>query len=507
MSSLFMNIVDLSITASYAIIFITTARFLLKKAPKKFSYFLWFIVLFKLIIPITFESNLSIMPITDIDVYSLEDFVSAPTRPIDIDETVVPLDQASIPFTQITAVLWFLTTSAILLYSFTSFNKFRKKLINSHNIKENIYTSDIIKTPFVLGILKPKIYIPTPLKPYEEDYIIEHEKTHIKRYDHIVQLVFFIITCIHWFNPLIWISYNLMTKDMEMSCDEGIISKFGKDIKKDYSTSLLALATPEQSTINKLAFGSNDTKNRIKNVLSYKNPKTLIVTLSLIGISLISVSIISSKTTPLDISLSSDSNPRIIEPIDNDNPSDSNSLCASYEYYEILPDYSYTRDDVAKRIAIESALQRFRKISRGQFNIADAHIYGVYQEKDKIKIFTDILIQGFVLSENIIYPQNGQSVLTAITCTKNKDGSYTVDKYEEANDDAFYGPSIEKFCTMPISKKKIVNLSKEILTRPPFPQESFTFETLLKEHLIKHNKTGVSYLYSEYPKNTYIDLT
>ncbi|MGL5066294.1 MAG: M56 family metallopeptidase [Sarcina sp.] len=478
MSSLFMNIVDLSITASYAIIFITTARFFLKKAPKKFSYFLWFIVLFKLIIPITFESNLSIMPITDIDVYSLEDFVSAPTRPIDIDETVIPLDQASIPFTQITAVLWFLTTSAILLYSFTSFNKFRKKLINSHNIKENIYTSDIIKTPFVLGILKPKIYIPTTLKPYEEDYIIEHEKTHIKRYDHIVQLVFFIITCIHWFNPLIWISYNLMTKDMEMSCDEGIISKFGKDIK-----------------------------NRIKNVLSYKNPKTLIVTLSLIGISLISVSIISSKTTPLDISLSSDSNPRIIEPIDNDNPSDSNSLCASYEYYEILPDYSYTRDDVAKRIAIESALQRFRKISRGQFNIADAHIYGVYQEKDKIKIFTDILIQGFVLSENIIYTQNGQSVLTAITCTKNKDGSYTVDKYEEANDDAFYGPSIEKFCTMPISKKKIVNLSKEILTRPPLPQESFTFEILLKEHLIKNNKTGVSYLYSEYPKNTYIDLT
>jgi beta-lactamase regulating signal transducer with metallopeptidase domain len=144
------------------------------------------------------------MPISPINIYSLEDITSSIPRSINTAITIPPTSpMTSIPFTQITSIIWFLVVIFILSYSFFNFNKFKKTLKTSYNTKDNIYQSDTIKTPFVLGILKPKIYIPVAIKSHEEEYILEHEKIHIKRYDYIIKLIFYITACIHWFNPLI----------------------------------------------------------------------------------------------------------------------------------------------------------------------------------------------------------------------------------------------------------------------------------------------------------------
>ena len=259
--------------------------------------------------------------------------------------------------------------------------------------------------------------------------------------------------------------------------------------------------------INKLAFRSNDVKNRVQNILSYKKPKTLVVCILLVSSSLLGFSLISSATTPLEKTLIPDSDIQTTKITDNVK-TNSSTLSILYEEYESLPDYSYDGDDIAKKIAINSALQRFDKYYKGQFNIADAHIFGVYEEKNKIKIFANINATGFILSDNIVYPQSGYSIPTAITCTKNEDGSYTVDKYEEPKDGSLYAPSIEKFCTMPVSGKRIVDLSKEMVNFSLHSTDKLDqLEINLKNHLTKHNKLGVSYLRYQYPKDTYINLT
>ena len=342
------------------------------------------------------------MPISPINIYSLEDITSSIPRSINTDITIPPTSpMTSIPFTQIISIIWFLVVIFILSYSFFNFNKFKKTLKTSYNTKDNIYQSDTIKTPFVLGILKPKIYIPVAIKSHEEEYILEHEKIHIKRYDYIIKLIFYITACIHWFNPLIWISYNLMTKDIEMSCDEAVISKLGKDIKKDYSNSLLSIAINDQSIINKLAFGSSSIKSRIKNILSYKKPKTIITLILIMTTLLLTFTIISTTSTPSAIDLTPNSNPTIIE-IENNTNLKQDFLPIVYENYESLPDYSYTGDNIAKKIATEVALQKYGKYYKGQFNIVDAHIFDVYQEKNKIKIFANIHIEGFILSNKTV---------------------------------------------------------------------------------------------------------
>ena len=178
------------------------------------------------------------------------------------------------------------TASGGLQYSF--YNQAQKNISTAENITDNIYLLNKIETPFVFGILSPGIYMPSSLSEDEMNYIILHEQTHIKRFDHIIKLLSFFILCIHWFNPLIWAAFFLSAKDMEMSCDEAVIKKLGNGAKKEYSSLLLAL-TGGRKVIGgvPLAFCEGDTKMRIKNVLRYrKQPLKVIVISSVLVISL-----------------------------------------------------------------------------------------------------------------------------------------------------------------------------------------------------------------------------
>jgi len=139
-------------------------------------------------------------------------------------------------------------------------------------VHDNIYETDLIKTPFVLGFLHTKIYIPTGLGEKEMEYVIEHEQTHIKRLEYLIKPVAFLVAFAHWFNPIVWVSYALMARDMELSADESVMKRYDFDIRGSYSNSLLALSAKKSGLLSPLAFGETGVKERVKNVLHYKKP-------------------------------------------------------------------------------------------------------------------------------------------------------------------------------------------------------------------------------------------
>lgn len=287
MSKLFLTVLDMSLMASYVILIVILARLLLKKAPKVISYALWIVVAFRLLIPITLESAYSLMPANNNVNYISHDIIYQQSprinTPIDKVNTFInnslpaPTVESSVNplqiYVEIGSYIWFLVIVSLVVYSLVSILILKRRLKNAKLIKENIFETKKIRTPFVLGLIKPRIYLPIGLTKEERDYIILHEQTHINRKDHIVKMLAFFILSIHWFNPLVWLAFRLMSSDMELSCDERVLKKMDNDIKKPYANSLLTLNT-ERYILNgsPLAFGEGNVKIRIKNVLNYKKP-------------------------------------------------------------------------------------------------------------------------------------------------------------------------------------------------------------------------------------------
>lgn len=283
MDKLFLQIINMSITSSYVILFVLILRFFLKKAPKAFSYGLWAIVFFRLVFPFSFESIFSLISINTKTIPKEIIYSQSPQ----INSGIVAIDRAVnnyLPSPTLAAsvnpmqvwiflgqIIWLLGIGVLIIYTIYTTIRLSKRLKSAKPLYDNVLEAGNIKTPFVFGLVNPKIYLPNGLSQTEMPYIIKHEETHIKRYDHILKFLGFLIVTIHWFNPLVWLSFFLMSKDMELSCDEKVIKEMGTKVKKDYSNSLLSLSTGKRIIGGSpLAFGENNTKGRIKNILNYK---------------------------------------------------------------------------------------------------------------------------------------------------------------------------------------------------------------------------------------------
>lgn len=313
MNKLFLAILNMSLTASYVIIGIMLVRLLLKKAPKVISYALWAVAGFRLMVPFSFQSAFSLIP-----------FKASPI-PQDISAQAVPrinsgistVDEAVssiLPATTSTAnenplqvwlmvftVLWIFGILVMVVYSLVSIIRLKRSLSAATLLNGNIYEADNIKTPFVLGLYKPQIYIPTGLSIDEKRYILLHEQTHIRRHDHIVKFISYLILCVHWFNPLAWAAFLLMGADMEMSCDERVLNELGDDIKKTYSMSLVSFAS-EKRILNgsPLAFGEGGIKERVKNVLKFKKSSRIIIITSVLLVAVLTIGFSMDKASGKD---------------------------------------------------------------------------------------------------------------------------------------------------------------------------------------------------------------
>ena len=298
---------NMSVTASVVIVFVLLARLLLKRAPKIFSYALWAVVLFRLLCPVSITTDFSLLGLFDAPVtettthttaveYIPQDVVHTPAPEVKlpvpgVNQSVneaLPLgdeqtaaDPLEAPVALATLV-WLAGIGVLAAYSVVSLLRLRRKLIGALPLRDNIYLADYIDSPFVMGIFRPKIYLPSSLTEQEQGYIILHEQHHIRRGDHIIKALAFFALCIHWFNPMVWVAFVLSSKDMEMSCDEAVVRKLGEGIRADYSASLLSLATGRRIIAGTpLAFGEGDTKSRIKNLLNWKRAKPAVVFLAL----------------------------------------------------------------------------------------------------------------------------------------------------------------------------------------------------------------------------------
>ncbi|MBQ7954699.1 MAG: hypothetical protein IJ282_03025 [Lachnospiraceae bacterium] len=316
----FISIVNMSLTATVAILAVLLARTMLRRAPKIFSYILWVVVLFRLVCPVSFTADFSIyslLPVSvlqqtgeirqesvnrpygdNMDFVQIIDGLSVQEEPhlntigSDAAENLVtgkeaqsqmlsaqenPKSPAEL-FMQIGSIVWLSGVGILVLYSFVTFVSLKKSLRNAVHVRDNVYTTYNLITPFVCGVIRPRIYLPAGLREEEKRYILLHEQIHIRRGDHLVKLMSFAALCLHWFNPFAWLAFFLSGKDMEMSCDEAVIRKLGSGVKKEYSSSLLALATGRRIISGvPLAFGEGDTGSRIKNVLRYKKPAVILV--------------------------------------------------------------------------------------------------------------------------------------------------------------------------------------------------------------------------------------
>jgi len=309
MEALFLKILNMSITASYVILAVIFIRLLLKRAPKKYSYLLWSVVLFRLVCPVSFSSIFSIFQTKLFDMTAAlgSGGASLSFIPADIGYMKTPRVTVGIPamnsiisgslppaapyvsvnplqiWISLGAVLWCTGIAVLLVYCIVTYIRLKHHVGTAVRLESNVFESDKIRSPFILGFVMPGVYIPFGLGMQERAYILRHEKFHLKRKDHLIKPLSFCMLIIHWFNPLVWLAFVLMTKDMEMSCDEKVLSETGTDIVHDYSTSLLAFAANRRfPAASPLAFGEAGIRERVKNILRFKTQKKWVIVLTAI---------------------------------------------------------------------------------------------------------------------------------------------------------------------------------------------------------------------------------
>ena len=289
----FTDLLDLNLTASIVILFVLCVRQFLKGAPKIFSYALWGIVLLRLLVPFSIESPVSFVPertefSSMVDVNEALPAIQFETPADRADnqwrqETTAPGEPlvqtyGSMDATTYLTFAWLTGIAGMTVYSMVSYWKLRRKVRFSVPLRKGIRIADDIDSPFVMGMLRPTIYLPGTLADSERRYIIAHERHHIRRGDHIFKALGFLALTIHWFNPLVWLSFHFASRDMEMSCDEAVIRKMGEAFRADYSATLLNLATGHRAfTGTPLAFGEDDTAGRVRNLAKWKKPKRWII--------------------------------------------------------------------------------------------------------------------------------------------------------------------------------------------------------------------------------------
>lgn len=298
MPEVFLRIINMSISASFVVLAVLLLRLLLKKAPRWITVVLWGIVAVRLVCPFSLESALSLIPSKETVSPSIMTdplptintgilAINSAINPI-IGESLAPAPGDSVNPLQIwipiLTVVWVLGMVALLIYAVISYARIKKQIGTAVLLRNNIYQSENVESPFVLGIIKPKIYLPFGVDEKNLEYVVAHEMAHIRRKDHLWKPLGFLLLMLHWFNPLMWLAYVLLCRDIELACDEKVIKTLDREGRADYSEALLTCSVNRRMiTACPIAFGEVGVKARIKSVLNYKKPAFWIIVAAMIA--------------------------------------------------------------------------------------------------------------------------------------------------------------------------------------------------------------------------------
>ena len=316
MAAVFLKLLNLSISASWLVLAVLALRLVSKRSPKWMNVLLWGIVALRLMLPFSIESALSLIPSAETVSPAVVQFDPAPT----ITSGVSVIDNAVNPalsehfaaaptasvnplyvWTEIAGWVWLIGLGAMLLYALVSYLRLRRRVSVSLCVRENIYLCDAISSPFILGVVKPRIYLPSGLDEVQRQNVLSHERAHLTRRDHWWKPLGFVLLAVYWFNPVLWLAYTLLCRDIELACDERVIRTMDESAVKTYSTVLLACSMPRKAVITcPLAFGEVGVKERVKNALRYKKPAFWVVAASVAVCVVVAVCFLTNPPTDTD---------------------------------------------------------------------------------------------------------------------------------------------------------------------------------------------------------------
>ena len=286
-AAIFLKILNMSLTAGWLILAVLVVRMLIKRAPRRITCFLWALVGIRLMLPVSVKSIFSLIPNTNsipADIALSPEpgidtgisLINNAVNPIIADSLAPNIGDSANPlqiWTVIAAIVWLIGVSTLLIYALISYLRLRNRVSASIPVKEGVKACDEIDSPFILGIIKPVIYVPSDLNSASLDHVLRHEYAHLRRGDHIWKPMGFLLLTLHWFNPLCWIAYILLCRDIESACDEKVIDGLNKEAIAEYANTLLECARQKRIiSAYPVAFGETDVKGRVKNVLKYRKP-------------------------------------------------------------------------------------------------------------------------------------------------------------------------------------------------------------------------------------------
>lgn len=316
MAAIFLKLLNLSISASWLVLAVLALRLVSKRSPKWMNVLLWGIVALRLMLPFSVESALSLIPSAETVSPAVVQFDPAPTITSGvefIDNAVNPSLSESFAAAPLASVnplyvwtylagwVWLIGLGAMLLYALVSYLRLRRRVSVSLCVRENIYLCDAISSPFILGVVKPRIYLPSGLDEVQRQNVLSHERAHLARRDHWWKPLGFALLAVYWFNPVLWLAYALLCRDIELACDERVIRTMDESAVKTYSTVLLACSIPRKAVITcPLAFGEVGVKERVRNALHYKKPAFWIVVASAVVCIVVAVCFLTNPPTDTD---------------------------------------------------------------------------------------------------------------------------------------------------------------------------------------------------------------
>lgn len=316
MAAVFLKLLNLSISASWLVLAVLALRLVLRRAPKWVNVLLWGMVALRLMLPFSIESALSLIPSAETVSPEVVQFDPAPTITSGvefIDNAVNPSLSESFAAAPLASVnplyvwiylagwVWLIGLAAMLAYALVSYLRLRRRVSVSLCVQENIYLCDAISSPFILGVVKPRIYLPSGLDEVQRQNVLSHERAHLARHDHWWKPLGFALLAVYWFNPVLWLAYALLCRDIELACDERVIRTMDESAVKTYSTVLLACSMPRKAVITcPLAFGEVGVKERVRNALHYKKPAFWVVAASVAVCIVVAVCFLTNPPTDTD---------------------------------------------------------------------------------------------------------------------------------------------------------------------------------------------------------------
>lgn len=316
MAAVFLKLLNLSISASWLVLAVLVLRLVSKRSPKWMNVLLWGMVALRLMLPFSIESALSLIPSAETlspevvrfdpasTITSGVEFIDNAVNP-SLSESFAAAPLASVNplyvWTYLAGWVWLIGLGAMLLYALVSYLRLRRRVSVSLCVRENIYLCDAISSPFILGVVKPHIYLPSGLDEVQRQNVLSHEQAHLARRDHWWKPLGFALLAVYWFNPVLWLAYALLCRDIELACDERVIRTMDESAVKTYSTVLLACSMPRKAVITSpLAFGEVGVKERVKNALHYKKPAFWVVAASVTVCIVVAVCFLTNPPTDTD---------------------------------------------------------------------------------------------------------------------------------------------------------------------------------------------------------------